>query len=306
MRKKTFRILTLFLAAAFLLCFAVTAFGDFGDFAGDTDFGGGGDDFGGGDFGGYDGGYDGGDYDYDSGSGGGSGGPGVVVFVIIVILYLVIKYAPLGKTGRKGSRPSGASPTAASSLKSVESYRELDPGFEAFRMQEKLSNLYVQMQNAWQNKDISPIRPYMTDAYFAQMERQLDSLRKAGRTNYIDRIAVLDVSLQGWYQQGGQDCMVARLKTRIVDYTVEDASGRIVRGSNTKELFMDYEWTLTRPSGKTTAAQGAVRSVSCPHCGAPLSINQSAHCPYCGSVVTVDDYDWAIYSIKAISQRSGS
>jgi len=41
---------------------------------------------------------------------------------------------------------------------------------------------------------------------------------------------------------------------------------------------------------------------SCPKCGAPLDINQTARCPYCGSVVTINNEDWALNNIKGISQ----
>ena len=42
----------------------------------------------------------------------------------------------------------------------------------------------------------------------------------------------------------------------------------------------------------------------CPHCGAPLDLNQSGVCSYCHSVVTSDDHDWVLTKIEGIMQRT--
>ena len=68
---------------------------------------------------------------------------------------------------------------------------------------------------------------------------------------------------------------------------------------------MTYEWDLLRPTGtKTDAASGETKRITCPGCGAPLSINTTAKCPYCGRVVTLDEHDWALCAIKGISQTT--
>ena len=179
-----------------------------------------------------------------------------------------------------------------------------DPSFDANAMQEKISNLYVQMQNCWTDKNIESLRPYFTDAFFTQMERQLNGLKSRGLTNYVDRIAVLGVNLRGFYKQGGDEHLIVELRTRIVDYTVQDSDKKLVSGDRNREKFMTYEWDMCRAEGSVTTREGAMQSVSCPGCGAPLSINTTAKCPYCGRVVTLDEHDWALCAIKGISQTT--
>ena len=127
---------------------------------------------------------------------------------------------------------------------------------------------------------------------------------------------MLEVKLSGFYQEEGLDHIVARLKTRIIAYEIFDpgesgngknAKPRVISGSKTQEKFMEYEWDLCRKTGvQTEGLDGnAVKTVTCPKCGAPLNINQTAQCPYCGSVVTVENEDWALNNIKGISQRTG-
>lgn len=243
---------------------------------------------------------------------------GGLFFILIVAIIVVIivrkktgggpKFSG-GTRGRTGSgtvrsMAPGAQPTPQSQLKHLNEYYRLDPNFSEAELCEKLSNRYVQFQNAWQDKNLETLRPYLTDAFYAQMDRQLDNYRRNKQTNRVERISVLGVTLQGWQQRGGEDIMVARLRTRIVDYVTDDATGRIVRGSNTAEKFMEYEWTLTRKSGVQTGVNDGVQVQNCPNCGAAININQTAKCPYCDSIITVEAHDWAVSGIKGISQRT--
>lgn len=311
-------LLALFLVfgAAFSLAGRV---GAFGDYDGDYDFGGGWDDYD------YDNDYDYDDDDYDynyggndgyyyggssggsSSSGGGSGFIGALIFVAIIAAIIILaNRKKKGGGQRPQQRPvdAGAKPTDAATLKPVQEYLKLDPTFSEAQFKEKLANLFVQFQNGWQDKDLEPLRPYMSDAYFAQMDRQLDAYRKNNRTKMIERIAVLGVELSGWKQENGSDVMIARLNTRFTTYTVDDRTGNLLNGSKTAEKFMDYEWQLIRTSGKTTVQGGGVTVQNCPNCGATVNINQTAKCEYCGSIITVDAYDWVVNGIKAISQRT--
>lgn len=304
MRQK--RKLYILFAAIFLAVglLTVPALADAGNFSGNSGYGGGS---------GYSGGsgYGSGGFVFFGGGGDGSGGGGgtaaiVVAVVIILIIARVVRQSQLNATISGGGYAPGSEDEG--SLQPISSLRETDPNFSEQAFREKISNLYVQMQDAWQKKDFEPMRPYMTDALYTQFDRQLDELRESGQTNYVDRIAVLSVVFSGWRTDETNDTIIALVNTRIVDYTLDDKTGKLAAGSKTMEKFMTYEWTLIRATGTKTAAPGGAHETDakrCPSCGAPLDVNQSARCPYCGSVVTARDFDWVISSIKGISQKDG-
>lgn len=189
-------------------------------------------------------------------------------------------------------------------LRPISSYKNLDPSFDENEFKEKISNIYIQMQNAWTAKDISPVQPYFTDALFKQFERQLDSLINNHQTNYVDRIAVLGVDINGYRQSGDMDIIVVTVNTRIVDYIVDDKTRNVVSGSKTKEKFMTYEYELCRKTGIMSNNPDKLYSVKCPNCGSNVDINASAKCPYCGTVLRIKNSDWAIQNIKGIAQRT--
>jgi hypothetical protein len=308
MKKEHFAIILLLLIST--LHFGTpSAIADFGNYSGDSDYGSSSSkpDYSSPD-------YSSPDYSrYDSGRdrSSGEGSPaGVIIFLIAASMLVVIPLAVIHLTAPKQgdartSRPVGATPTDPSKLRPISEYCQRDANFSEPELQEKISNLYVQMQNCWTAKNMESLRPCFTDTAYAQFDRLLDSFRKNCRTNYVERISVLGVSLLGWYGQEGNDCMVANVQARIVDYTRDDKTGDIISGSSTAEKFMTYEYLLVRGSGYATNAQDeGAKTFNCPQCGISLDINHSAKCPCCSSIITAKDHHWVISSIKGIAQST--
>ncbi len=317
--KNVYIHLLMLLTAFSLMMNPIQSKADFGDFSGDTDYGDSwsdsswdsGDD--------YSSWSDDDDYYYDDDDGGGGqdipfeemGWFDKILYVIETIIgvvgmivfagFMVIAFWP-SKSGKSKNKPKGAE--RATNLRPLSEFKELDPDFDEPAFREHLSNLYMKMQEEWHNKDIESLKPYFTDAFYNQSEKQLDQKRRDHQTPCTERVAVLGVDVRGFYQSGGMDHMVVSMRTRIIAYVLDDNTGKVISGSKTTEKFMEYEWDLCRKSGVTTQKSGKMRSVSCPHCGAPLDINQTAKCPYCDSIVTVVNEDWALNNIKGISQRS--
>lgn len=274
---------------------------DAGFFGGDSDYGG---SSGGGDWGGSSG-----DGDWGGGFGfipscvGGSSGLGIIFFIIILAFVIA-------KSKKGGSSKTGGVPTVppAQSASIADLVRQQDPFFTEAEMREKVSNLYSEMQRAWENQDWEPMRAHLTDDLYNQMWRQLQELVSRNQINRVERVAIISVALAGFYQDQQNDNLVIRLTTRITDYIIDRASGQVVSGDPRKEKFMTYEWTMIRSLGVKTPAPGVEGktevSRNCPHCGAPIDLNQSARCSYCGSIVTAPEFDWVLSNIRGISQQT--
>ena len=240
----------------------------------------------------------------DTPSGGNFGFVIWAILLVFILLYLRRIKAQSAHAAPNAGVAAGAARTPDSRLTPLSQYAALDPNFSERDLREKLSNVYVQMQNGCTARNIESLRPYFTDALYQQFDRQIKALIANRQINVVERISVLDVNLRGFFQEGGSDHLVAELKTRITDYTVAEDTGALISGSKTAEKFMTYEWDLSRPTGALTQQAGDVTERRCPNCGAPLSVNESAKCPYCDSVITFADHDWTIYAVKGIAQRT--
>ncbi|MGN0629247.1 MAG: TIM44-like domain-containing protein [Oscillospiraceae bacterium] len=296
--KKRFAIFMALVLITFSL-FSVVGFADFGDFAGDSDWGGGWDSD-------WDSGWDSdwdSDYDYDYSGSSGTGNITVVVVIVVFALTFLVMFGTKAKTNGKPISYT-VQHRAEPLVNNLADLKERDPGFNESQFLEDASNLYVRMQNAWTARDLTPIRTRLTAELYAKSERQVQTYIDKHQTNHVDRISVLNSSIVGCTSDDKNDIVTVELTARVVDYVTDDNTGNIVRGSDSRELFMTYRWTFIRTLGKVTGAAGEADGKHCPNCGAPIDLNQSAVCSFCGSVVESGDYDWVLSNIQGISQRS--
>lgn len=299
MKNKLFIILIVIICAVLMI--PAIGLADAGNFAGSTDFGGFDIDIG---------------DSFDSGSGlgalgglflmGGSGG-GSVAVIIIIILAVVIGGIAKSKNKKKQNNTRMYTPPMQQQNKfSIDELKKEDPNFSVAEFIQDVGNTYIRMQNAWQEKNWEPMRGVMSDALYTQFEQQLRPYIANKQTNHIDNIAVLSASISEYDKDEVNDILRVILTTRINDYVTDDVTGKVIRGSMTKELFMSYEWTYTRTRGVKTIEKDAMTDVECPNCGAPLRIKETAQCPYCDTVVTLSKHDWVLTAIRGLSQRSGN
>lgn len=233
----------------------------------------------------------------------------VIVLAIVIIIAVVWLISKL----RGDKPPKGAGDHErvvvedtfdTGKLRDMSSFQAKDPSFKQEDMREQVSNLYVQLQNAWTDKDLSPMRPFFSDGLYSQFDRQLDRYRDGHITNKVEGIAVLGVVFEGWYQDDDQDCIALKLSCRITDYTVDDATGEVVKGSPYAEKFMSYRWILSRSSDLSTEKKGSLQTVKCPNCFGVVQINKTAKCPYCDSIITLEEHDWVVTAIQGLSQTT--
>ncbi len=218
-------------------------------------------------------------------------------------ILLIIRNKGLKKKKKTHKHIAGAAATDSSILKPVSEFTARDENFSESGLCEKLAKMYPELQAGWQAKDLTELRPYMTDAFYAQMDRQLNNYRRFGQTNIVSDINVQKVQIKGWYESGGNDVMVAELTASIKDYTINDQTGEVVKGSKTATKMMRYEWSLVRPTG-TKTTDSTTHLEICPNCGAALEINNAGRCKYCDSIIEAQGSAWAINAIKGLAQKT--
>ena len=290
-----------------LLAVPAAGFADIGNFVGDSDWGGSGFDFGGWDSdydSDWDGGYSGGNMIFFGGLGNSGGDDdGSFLLGLIVVIAVVVFVVMSKRKKKKSGGNASAYRSAPVDFASIQRLLQEDPNFSELDFLQDASNTFVRLQNAWQAKDLAPVRNVLTDNLYAQFERQMQPYIANGQTNHVENIAVLRSALMGWRQDEVNDILTVELHVRLVDYVTDDKTGTVIRGSKTKERFMGYEYTFIRTKGGATAKpeNGAA---TCPHCGAPMDINHSGRCAYCDSVLSSGEYDWVVSGIRGLYQRS--
>ncbi|MBD5103735.1 MAG: Tim44 domain-containing protein [Ruminococcaceae bacterium] len=299
MKKRILAFLAI--AAIVLTTFCVSVIGFDGN-----DYGGGGGDWGGGDD------FDWGDSDWSSSSSGSGGSFGFVgslpmIIIIIVIVIMINK--------NKGNKGSGSTPTVRSGQGTQGAnvflpnrndqiqtlLQKKDPNFTADDFVTFAKQVYIDIQMAWCNRDMTPVRPVLHQNLFNTTQRQVEEKKKQGVVYHYESIAINTAYLTSFVRDKEFEYLTVYLNARMIDYQVDEKTGNIIRGDKTTRWDLRYKMKFVRSTSATTkGAVSGTQGYNCPNCGAPLEITSSGECPYCGSIVTTGDYSWVLTDFTTV------
>ncbi|WP_044890935.1 TIM44-like domain-containing protein [Myxococcus hansupus] len=261
-----------------------------------------------------------------SGSGGrGGDGDGVGIYFVYQLLSLVFRYPkvmiPLLCIGgvvywlyRRNLHPDATTRRAFEQQEAyqrtqvsqrdvqgwVNALRLKDRAFELEPMLDKTKWLFLELQKAWFLRDMSPVRPFLSDATFQRFGVQLELMRAQGVRDAITDFEVLELQLIGLEQSEWFDSIHVRVHARMRDTDVpasfSDAQATEAARKVPSEAFTEV-WTFVRKPGAQTRIGADLFQGKCPNCGAPFKGGAANTCEFCGAVVNSGNYDWTLSEI---------
>ncbi|HEY7677747.1 MAG TPA: Tim44 domain-containing protein [Candidatus Methylomirabilis sp.] len=127
--------------------------------------------------------------------------------------------------------------------------RQMDARFDEAAFRELCTDNFFKIQAGWMNREVDPIAHLLTIEMQNEFRRQLDGLKRDGRFNRLENIAVRTVEITEAWQESGQDYITVRFLANLLDYTVDERTGQVVEGSKTEPVKFEEYWTWTRPVG---------------------------------------------------------
>ena len=295
MKKRILYCAMLIAIVAVALCTTLTAFD--------------GNDYGGGGGGG--GGWSGGGSSSGSSSSGGEVTiegliTGLIVFVAIVIIMTIKNKSGGGSKGsgtvRSGQGTQGANvflPNRNDQIQDI--IRKKDPNFSADDFVTFSKQVYIDIQTAWCNRDLTPVRPIMHQNLYNTTQRQVQDKINQGIVYHYENIAINTAYLTSFVRDKDYEYLTVYLNARMIDYQVEEKTGNIIRGDKTTRWDMRYKMKYVRSVGVTTKDKiTGTHEYNCPNCGAPLEITSAGVCEYCGSTVSTGDYSWVLTDFTTV------
>jgi hypothetical protein len=96
-----------------------------------------------------------------------------------------------------------------------------------------------------------------------------------------------------------RDQLTEQLRVRLAcrGERYETADGVVLRGRPGQQDWSE-DWVIRRSADAVTPAGGGALSGLCPHCGAPLRVDEDGSCAYCRALVLAGGRDWVVWSIE--------
>lgn len=242
------------------------------------------------------------DYDYSSSSGGSSGSSslsttlmlaGIYLPITIFIIYIKHK-KPNGKTTSQGGSGSRFNTDVIDEQGTINKIIALDPDFSVMSFKQNATELYINLQEAWEAKDWKSIRTFESNSLFNTHRKQLQEYIDQRKTNKLDDQNVHSVELADFYIDGDQEVLIIRLNATCIDYTIDDQTGAVIQGDKTTVYKRSYYLQFIRKAGIKTKTDHELNLKVCPNCGAEIEVSESGECEYCKSVITSGEYGWVL------------
>ena len=225
----------------------------------------------------------------------------IFVFVAVIVILLTLMYINNHSDDEKTSYHYQSTYNFDTEENVERKIKAVDELFDKQEFLSWTSNLFVKLQNAWTARDWNSIRIFETSALFEQHQKQLQGYIDRKQINVMEAIQVLSVELADFKQTGFKDVVTVVLKSRMVDYIVDETTGGVIKGDKVTYRYSTYKLDFIRTTGeKTKPGPIEINTTNCPNCGAITQITSAGKCEYCGSVLTTGEYNWALSNLERI------
>ena len=188
---------------------------------------------------------------------GGLGGLSSILGLILQIglILIVVRLAMSWWQRRHATAPAyaGAAPGygAPSNMRSASGFGlgsgsaplEIVPAdYEAFE------RLLGDIQAAWANEDIAKLRTLASPEMVSYIDDDLAEHKARNQTNLVSGVKLLQGDLAEAWREGDTDFASVAMRYALIDKTIDNATGRLVKGSEAPTEATEV-WTFLRPRG---------------------------------------------------------
>ncbi len=187
-------------------------------------------------------------------------GLGALVLLGLAILYVIFHRVMPGTRNFWGARENqgpAARRQSANRQRRVElaaaEAAEDDPAFAPDRVREEATDLFLEIQAAWDTGNRAKLARLVGPDLLQEWERRLDDFDRKGWRNRVQPVEAPRVQYVGLVHRGGPagDRVTVRIEAKLRDYVVDGYGRHIKRlGRMTETVRVREFWTLARRSNR--------------------------------------------------------
>jgi predicted lipid-binding transport protein (Tim44 family) len=202
-------------------------------------------------------------------AGGGLGGSGISLFEILLfagIGYFLFRWfsrrraiaTEYGSTGGSQdtghffsgagmSAPDQYTPAEDPLVTGVKQIWAVDESFNPDEFKELAQDMFFKIQAGWTRRDARVLVDWIGDQLLGEYDMHFSEMKEKGEINRLENISVRKVDLVDAGVENDEMFVVVKFTANLLDYTVEESTGRIIKGDNENPVKFEEKWTFARP-----------------------------------------------------------
>jgi len=251
----------------------------------------------------------GGGYSGGGGYGGGGfyvggGSPGIFIVVFIIIIVLVVVRNASKKNGNTDLTHTLNTLLGEDDGEDTEISLAPAKPFPSGLDPQKVAYSFMAIQDAWQKKDLSNVRKWISDGMYQRLTTQFRMMKALDQSNHLSNIRISNITCAGTYTDGQYE--VAEV---AISFSMDDSfiSNKYPEFNEEYDDDTDTEfWTFIRRSD-SPAEKNLYDNNNCPNCGAPFEVKMGeiSRCSNCNTLTNSAAYDWVLSEITQDEDYNG-
>ena len=223
---------------------------------------------------------------------------GMVVLVILAVLF-ILQSRNKKTTVHVGANPGIKTNQGLDEEGVLKRIHLVDPDFSQDNFKGYVSEVWLALQEAWEDKQWQKVRPFESDQLFNVHQQQLQEYIDQHHTNYLNKQNIRSIKLASFVEDENYDMIRVKLDASLIDYVEDDETKKVLEGSKTEYVYRSYNLEFIRKKGVQSTIKEGMTITNCPNCGAPTQVTSSGQCEYCKSVITNGDFGWVLNRYRA-------
>jgi predicted lipid-binding transport protein (Tim44 family) len=127
----------------------------------------------------------------------------------------------------------------------LEEIRRFDPSFNTEKFLETAEDLFFRIQAAWMNRSLDGVENLLTREMRDYFSGEFARMKQQQVVNHLENIAVRKVEAAEVWQEAGRDYITVLFSANLLDYTVDDNTGKVVNGDKLNPVKFQEFWTFS-------------------------------------------------------------
>lgn len=180
--------------------------------------------------------------------------------------------------------------------KIVSQILETDPTFNQEEFESYVGTAFIEVQEAWERRDMSTIRKFESEELFQTHSEQIKEYIEKSLYPHIDNQVINDVHLNNYEIDGKNEYITAIIDCDLVNYTTDKYNKKI--SGNLEIKTSGYRLMFKRKAGIKTDKTPSINN--CANCGSEIVFDDNNKCSYCHTEISDGEYGWVLNSYEGI------
>lgn len=179
--------------------------------------------------------------------------------------------------------------------------KENDPDFDSGEFLNWCKQSFISYWQAHTKSDIEPVRTYIKEELFNR-EQSLLQMNIKNHRNEIFQIGIVgDPYINRYERDSSYEYIIVYINCLYRHYVLDTSknSNIPIEGDNTKEEKSLFQMVFMRRFGfnQKTKIKNGVQTITCPSCGADVTVLSAGKCEFCGNVIKSSEFSWVMSDI---------